>query len=128
MKRFGSCYNSFTCANRQATVEGERRWVKWALRFLELCERPDDPVFLAPQVAATGQAAISRTPGRPEGRSCGVRLHASDVHHFLDGRIQLEDVILGGAFRYHSPQQVADLMRLRRLATGPLDAVLGIAP
>lgn len=96
--------------------------------FLDLCDRPDEPVFLVPQVSASGQAAITRTPKRPEGRRYGVRLHASDIHHFLDGRVQLEDITLGGAFRYHSPQRVGDLKRLRRLVIGPLDAILGITP
>jgi hypothetical protein len=96
--------------------------------FLELCDWPDDPVFLAPQVSASGRVAINCESGRPEGRRYGVRLHASDLHHFLDGRIQLEDITLGGAFRYHSPQRVDDLKRLRRLVIGPLDAILCIAP
>lgn len=96
--------------------------------FLELCDRPDEPVFFVPLVLPSGQASIMRTPERPDGRKYGVRLHASDIHHFLDGRIQYEDIILGGAFRYHSPQRVDNLQRLRRYVIGPLDAMLGITP
>ena len=52
--------------------------------FLELCDRPGDPVFLVPQVSPAGEAAMSRAPEQPavhRSRDTGFRLH---LHHPRD--------------------------------------------
>jgi hypothetical protein len=107
---------------RQEEVDLLHNW------FLELCDRSEAPVYLVPTLPTDSKATVQHNPTRPPDREYGVRLHGSDLWHLFEGRVLLEHITLGGAFRYHSPLHVDNLKRLRRRVFGPLDAVLGIMP
>jgi L-ascorbate metabolism protein UlaG (beta-lactamase superfamily) len=109
-------------AERQEEVDLLHHW------FLELCDQSEASVYLVPTVSSESGATVQRRHSLPLDREYGVRLHGSDLWHLSEGRILLEDIVFGGAFRYHSPPRVDDLKRLRRRVFGPLDAVVGNLP
>lgn len=93
--------------------------------FLELCGRAGAMKYLSVEQGCDG-FRVRLADQRPASREYGLRLHASDLLHLLDGRILLEHITLGGAFRYYSPRVVADLERIRGRVFGPLYTVIGM--
>ena len=93
--------------------------------FLEFCDRPECMKYL--YVDRSGESFWVRLGDeRPALREYGIRLHRKDLLHLLHGRILLEHITLGGAFRYHSPREVDDLERIRGRVLGPFYTILGL--
>jgi hypothetical protein len=93
--------------------------------FLEFCDRPECMKYL--YVDRSGESFRVRLGDeRPALREYGIRLHRKDLLHLLHGRILLEHITLGGAFRYHSPREVDDLERIRGRVLGPFYTILGL--
>ena len=93
--------------------------------FLEFCDRPDGMKYLyVDRIGEEFQVRLGNK--RPPLREYGIRLHRKDLLHLLQGRILLEHITLGGAFRYHSPREVDDLERIRGRILGPFYAILGL--
>jgi hypothetical protein len=91
--------------------------------FLELCDGPECMTYLSVDRGA-GSFQVRLGEERPPSREYGLRLHGADLLALLEGRILLEHITLGGAFRYHSPRVVDDLERIRRRVFGPLHTIL----
>lgn len=93
--------------------------------FLELCDRPGGMSYLYVERGGEG-FRVRMEEERPKFREYGLRLHGQDLLHLLEGRILLEHITLGGAFRYHSPLVVDDLERIRGRVFDPLYTILGM--
>jgi L-ascorbate metabolism protein UlaG (beta-lactamase superfamily) len=94
--------------------------------FLECCDAPAGMECLYVQRARNG-FRVRVEQARPAGREYGLRLHGRDLLRIMEGRILLEHVTLGGAFRYHSPPAPDDLERIRGRVFDPLRIILGMA-
>jgi hypothetical protein len=93
--------------------------------FLEFCDRPDDMNYLFINRGKEG-IQVRLEEELPPSREYGLRLHAADLLALMEGRIHLEHITLGGAFRYHSPRTVDDLELIRGRVFGPLYTILGM--
>jgi hypothetical protein len=93
--------------------------------YLEFCDCPEETHYLYAEEAHEGLTA--RLEEVVPCRAYGLRLHAKDLFNLLEGNILLEHITLGGAFRYHSPENNDNLESIRGNVFGPLDIILGIA-
>jgi L-ascorbate metabolism protein UlaG (beta-lactamase superfamily) len=109
---------------RRSEIDARRAdFLGW---FLEFCDVPHKMVYFT-AVSEDDEINFQFEQDRPVSREYGLRLHASDFLHLIEGRIELDQILLGGAFRYHSPFHVDDLERIRGRVLTPLYAILGIA-
>jgi L-ascorbate metabolism protein UlaG (beta-lactamase superfamily) len=93
--------------------------------FLEFCDHPDGMNYLFIDLGTEG-LQVRLGVELPPSREYGLRLHAADLLALMEGRIHLEHITLGGAFRYHSPRAIDDLERIRGRVFGPLYTILGM--
>lgn len=100
---------------RQSAIRTE--WTDWELELCEAGHNTRTRVFIeVTQHDVTVHAERGAVPRSP----FGVRMHRIDLMQMLDGELGLENIELGGAFRYWSPSGEARLEQLRESVLTPL--------